>query len=658
MTALIIDGSATARAETTDLVTPPAASVRVAVRIDASQWAPDPEAMLAQYLGPTGVRLFLNSSQPALNWIDSGAGGHSEPALAPLPFTAGLRWIMAELIFDDGSGDHTVEWAWSGDNTDDADTVVWTSLGVATIPGTTDVDPTGGVTTIGGSGQAGEPSFEGYYLAAQIDVDAVTVAEPIFAAEAAGPVAFTDAEGVDWLGAGTAAIIGYPQPVEPVLLAGAARGAVANAPLVQLATDILNPLRIRVLRVPALAEVVSLSSTLGDQAREQRNAQGSGTVTLLGDDPAVPLIRKYDLVQHILESQVAVTTIVDDIVATDENPSEEAGERVTYSGPGHISLLRLGLVYPTRGVGRIPIERDRVWNWTSPIYDDGFWPLSSDVGPGDGDLREPGLQEGRPSVFPNIPGITWRGAQGDTQAFAPGGPVFYRGTITLPPGTRQYIGLCGADNHGDFYADGVKFATLPYGKGPPNWLDGVGAPIELSGGDVLFAARVFNVGPPYPTASANPVGLLFALAALDDAGEIDEIIGVADGTWRALGRPAAEPGMTPSRVARSFLEEWQARAALAGHDIPLISLTCDDLVDSDGQPWAQTPNIATKVGNDGMTFFTEIAATYWEMRMRPASLELDLWRKGTLPFSGVTYARAPAGNPNAGNIRSKMRRSL
>jgi hypothetical protein len=450
-----------------------------------------------------------------------------------------------------------------------------------------------------------------------------------------------------------------PPAVPPVLVNGAVRQAIANAPLIQVEGDAVHPLRARILRLPDLSLVAALTTSRADRAREQRNAPGSGEFQLLLDDPVAALVRKYDLIQHIIEGQVAFTTLVEDIDEQTVAMEEEAGEGLFLRGRGHLALLELGLVYPTRGPGAQPIERDRVWNWTTPVYDDSFWPVSTDVGPATGVVRTPLLQAGYPSVGFSIPGATWRGSTDDTQYHAPPGSVYYRSPPITVPTTREYIAIWAADNFGELYAGGQQIDTLARSRGRANYLEGHAVPITISSGTpIVFAARVVNVGGgALPGPTPNPVGFYFALVTHDQDGNVDSVIEVADGDWLALGRPASEPGMTPGEVARLTLEEWAARAAAAGQDIPPIALTCTDDVDSLGQPWSETPNIATKVGNDILTFFTEIAATYWEMRMRPASLDLDLYVHGTHPPSGVTYAPAPANDPLSGNIQSLRTRN-
>jgi chromosome segregation protein len=52
---------------------------------------------------------------------------------------------------------------------------------------------------------------------------------------------------------------------------------------------------------------------------------------------------------------------------------EDAEQVTVWSGRGHMALLERGVIYPSGGTGRLPIQDDRTFNWSSIEYDDSTW---------------------------------------------------------------------------------------------------------------------------------------------------------------------------------------------------------------------------------------------------------------------------------------------
>jgi hypothetical protein len=105
--------------------------------------------------------------------------------------------------------------------------------------------------------------------------------------------------------------------------------------------------------------------------------------------------------------------------------------------------------------------------------------------------------------------------------------------------------------------------------------------------------------------------------------------------------------MTPGEVLRHVIEEAQARGGL-----PSVELAFTDETDSDGVPWPETTDIATKVGYDLWTFFKELCATYIDLWMEPASFRLWAWNKGGRQTARDPNFRSPTDplDPMSGNL--------
>lgn len=619
-----------------------------------SDWVTGVSRRMAGERGST-IEVGIDDGAPWIAW-DDGTSWSTITSPTPWPFmdAPGTYWLIFAITNDSGSA--LVEFSWASSDTDNpeevVDTLLWSQSGVKDFAFDRSSWPNEG---FGIGDPVGGQSYFGFVRQAQVTIDAAEVLRPEFSFESVMP--FTDANDATWLLDGEASFV--PCVAEQVDvsidLTGAAAQAIVNAPRIWTDEDLASPLRFRLMRLPDMTPVMALNETVNEQFREQRNATGSGSAELLIDDPAAAVVRRYDLIQGIIDGQVAFTWVNENPTITSHNPDEEAGERIELSGRGHLALLEHGLVYPSRGLGHQPVERDRQWNWASRGYDDSWWAPAVPAGVATGPPRQPGNQEGPPEGGPSVTGNAWLASDGDTQALAPLGDVYYRGTISVPA-NGTYTVMWAADNFGELYMEGQRLDTLDRWTGD-NWLTAHRLEVELTAGDVLFAAKATNVGSlsDFP----NPVGLWLVLVTTNSEGEVDQVIGFASpATFRALGRPSQPPGMTPGRVARLVIEEWRARATAAGQDIAEVTLSSTDDVDSAGQPWPTAPNIATKVGTDLLTFFGEMAATHFEMRMRPGSLVLDLWLKGTTPPSGVVYTPALPSDPTVGNVRSLVRRVL
>lgn len=649
-------------ASTTDITTTPTSSVRIEVRVDSQQWddAAWYEVVNLFVPGATGlpkVALALDGPFPLFRWVD---GTETQVwSTVPLPFDRGIHWLAVDFDLDDGGGNHVVEFQTSDDDTDDPDVAVWVTLDTITDPGVASIDSA--VAPVSSVGRAVEYTgafspLPGYYRVARVTIDAVVEGFPEFFAEAVGTTTFTDTVGATWGMVGDSGIVDHPSTVPTITLPGASLTPQVNAPRITVPEDVEHPLRARLLALPDLSLVASIFDSFADQARAQRSATGTGSLSLMRDDPVVDLVEPPNrAVQFVIEGQAAFTMIVEGRTDQVVDVGEESREVATFTGRGHLMVLERMRLYPSRGVGQQPVQRSRVFNFAEPVYDDSTWPLSVDAGAANGPVRQPGLpQVGIPDGGPDVAGNFWKAAVGDTQVIAPPGDRYYRGTVSIPI-TRPYVVFWAADNWGDLYIDGQKASSLPQAGSYRNFISVTPIEVVLSAGNIVLAARVSNNengGVP------NPVGLYLVIANTTANGEINEIIATsADIAWKAVGPLDEPPGMTPGKVANIALDEYEARCFNEGQEpAAYITRTWTDTHDSLGQTWTSVPTIATDVGTNLLTFFTEMSATYFDMRMRPGSFTLDLVRKGTVVDSGVTYDTAPPTNNRAGNVRGLSRR--
>ena len=422
----------------------------------------------------------------------------------------------------------------------------------------------------------------------------------------------------------------------------------------------------------AFAAPYSLVNARSQQFQDTLSEAGSGSFVLQNDDADNATLTLDDprFVTFRVNGAGAWTMLVEAFEKTLVGSAEDA-EATKWSGRGHLAYLERGVVYPSRGVNTLPIEEDRLFNWTSPVFDDSAWGHVHSPGramqimiPGGwgstsvGTLVDRQFPDWDASALWPSPGTAYKGTPGD---------VYFRQSVTIvAQGTYTLFIIM--DNTGEFYVDGTLV-------GSPGSSDGNGfhtqtvATVDLSPGTHTFAAHVLNIARPTQpynadgTQDRNPGMLMWALYPVDATGAgptlVDYLPGThrpipagnaiahSDSTCRAAAFPASPPGMTPGQVIRIALEEAQGRGALAG-----VALDFTDDVDSNGSPWPNVADIATKVGNDLLTFYREIAGTYVDLWMQPGSLTLSAYRNGTMgSLTGVTF-HPPTDlyDPSSGNL--------
>lgn len=292
-------------------------------------------------------------------------------------------------------------------------------------------------------------------------------------------------------------VIAPPPPPSPLRLAGTVRGAKPGAPKLQFVSTALpagaypavgdpangvRPFHARLMRLPGFDFVADLPDSFGRQFQDQLNDAGSGTISLLNDDANLPDIKIGDLIQFILYGIVAFTMVVEQIDAHLVDPAEESAEFTTISGRGINALLEWGLVYPSRGPYTLPVEVDRVFNWTSPQYDDSSWLP--------------------PQLFIRTANVVWANSFNDffgflmwadrpdcTGVFAPPGTVWFRRSFEVPVGMNKLHINFVADNIVNLYIDGQPVGSA---ENPPPFKAST-VDLDITAGTHLIAAECVNV---------------------------------------------------------------------------------------------------------------------------------------------------------------------
>ena len=436
-------------------------------------------------------------------------------------------------------------------------------------------------------------------------------------------------------------------------------GATVSAPLVYLEAAAPATLAVRrVHRVSPTVVQATLASSYDERWIDQLNDAGSGSIVLDNDDEDLGDFGEGDMIRFDVHGQPAMMILAREFNQTTVAGDEEYGEATTISGPGHMAVLDEAVVYPSRGVEVLPVENDRCFNWAAVPYDDSDWITATSHGAyGDNvvdwlDGETGGYwpfdwpDGGADYIGPNISPI------GD----APQGDCYYRKVFTAPGG--RVIIYAGADNVGDLWIDGQKVRELGSIDGAESGFAQVDYFVmELSAGDHTLAAHVWNA-PDDGDPGNNPTMLILSMFEADITGQPTSTVPIinTDNTWLICEYPPYPPGMTPGEVMIVALEEAQARGSLTAVT-PMFTRD----VDSDGVPWPETTDIATKVGTDYLTFFAkEMGESYIDLWMAPSGFELYAWvadgRGSTV--SVTLHEPTDAGDPLTGNLTALTHRKV
>ena len=428
------------------------------------------------------------------------------------------------------------------------------------------------------------------------------------------------------------------------------------------------PFRATLRRRNAPATVVAeILDGFGFQWQDQLNEVGSASFNVANDDPVLGLIGSGDLVLFEVDDAPAFTMLVRELNRTTIAEGEEAAQTTTIAGPSTLAVLDEAIVYPVRPLWCWPIQDDRLFSWPSFDYYDAWWGrpevmaryIPENYGESYwGEDQGEGNWVSWPKDFPDW-GATWQWAAGEgTWQYARAGTAYMRMTFGVydPDVTKVEMAVA-ADNVAHIYFDGQRIGETEWRREETSvWSE----TIDVTPGLHVVAFEVINN---YSTITEqledlNPAGLLMSIFALGPGEErVYPPIARSDAfvSWTVLAYPATVPGMTPGEAMLICIREAQGRGALAG-----VSITFSEKLDSAGKPWPLMGEISTRVGNDLLTFFKELANTYIDFAISPGGLVLSAWVKGTRGQDRGIALTAPTDHtdPMSGNLRQLTHRRI
>jgi hypothetical protein len=438
----------------------------------------------------------------------------------------------------------------------------------------------------------------------------------------------------------------------------------------------VTTLTARVVRRADMGVVTDLPLSRERHWLDQLNEPGSGSVIVQADDPALAAVADGDVVQFLLDGTVAFAYLVRAREHVAIDPSEASGQITTLSGPGLLAVLDEAVVYPSPGLDSQPVQETRLFSWPAFDYDDSSWTTAVELADVGGTTRGATMPPGPLNDTSSITywadtNITeyqdmsawfiWADVSATPGPFAgvspleaaPGGTCYFRKRFTVPAGAVALQFGVLFDEAGQLFLDGMSLSEGDYGTEPN--INTFNGSVPISPGEHELAAVVTNDFEDPGDVSHNPGALAaYAIAVDASGGTVGPFPTVhTDSTWLMLPYPATPPGVTPGKALRTVVTEGQARGALGG-----VTMDFTDTADSEGVAWPVVGDISTAVGNDVLAFARELAETYLDVWLDPATLVLRAWVQDG---RGVTrdvelHPVTDAADPMSGNVRTLTHR--
>lgn len=433
-------------------------------------------------------------------------------------------------------------------------------------------------------------------------------------------------------------LIGAPRTF---VMNGAVRTALPGRPMVAREGEVIPRLRASLHKRthPWDTEAV-LDGSFGRQWRDELNEAGSGSMKIGNEETQSTLPAEGDMIRFEDQGWACFSWVIREINRQQIAQGEEVDEVTEFTGEGLLGLLREAVVYPANDIGAVsmrPIEDTRYFSWQSNAYNDDAWATAQVVShyePGvlqtpDGEPPGSGMyggvtdwpEHGTPVITTNM-GTYW---------LAPGGWCYLRKLFWFgeEETARTLIVYGAVDDASMWWFDGIPmFQTYEWTN---TNADLIYFTVDVTPGWHVISVAVENsTAPPMWSELFERYINSWLLMCLvyrydDNTGEpYGDPFVWSDATWKIVDYPPHPPGWTPGSVLhRAFFEAGWAR-----HSLPGIQLAFTEETDSDGNPWPEVGDIATKVGTDYFTFIAkEMTETYIDVWMGP-DLRLYAWVKG------------------------------
>ena len=375
----------------------------------------------------------------------------------------------------------------------------------------------------------------------------------------------------------------------------------------------MTDIRLRVLDADLTTDLGPLLQAYGIEWLDEGLDVGAGRFTIPNDSPSI--VANGDILNR---DNVVIVEDLDNpgwdghawLVRRRNRKRGDRWDPVTIGGPGVLELLRSNLVEYARGFDAgIPTD-ERPFGWMAIDYDDTVPGWIAGSGWDGGTQAAPvfSVQAGYPESWP-VPSAHWIGPgplsplPNDGQGHKADDYWYHRDRL-ISGYAGEAVLFITADNAHQTYYNG---SLIVEGQ---QWREFQQEAITLTGDDVL-AVEVYNIDASNNRGFNNPSSLLWAIATVDDEGEIDEVLFRSQpGRGRTNPFPGAPPGVTKGEILATLFDEGKGRGWLAP-----VTRGFDKDTDSRGEPWVDELLWVCQVGNDSVLSVGE--------RLRETGL--DIW---------------------------------
>lgn len=377
-----------------------------------------------------------------------------------------------------------------------------------------------------------------------------------------------------------------------------------------------------------------IEDTFSRSFTEQLNDVGNFTFSMLRTDYLASSITFDNEVVFYINGVARFRGIIVDINHTHRAQGEEVEQIVVINGLGMLAALKHRIVYPSRGVGVLPIEDVRTFSWVGADYTTTVtnWSLAKIV-----NYRSNYAGTGpRPDLWPNINGRwIWGNVPGVHAYGAPVGVNLFRRDITLAE-DGIYRFFYAGDDVMRLWIDGAHITWFAGSGKIGEYVD-----IEMTAGEHVIAAKVANF--PEIPGRINPAGFIFAGYRVAASGLLEELVVESNTAWRVMPYPVRAPGFSVGKVIRLLFEA-------AGLDATW-NLDFSDAQDSDGNAWTYQREISLNVGRTYVEAMRELMQVHADIAVAPGTRTIRAWNRGTRGrVRGVTLQQTT--NPKTSDFLS------
>lgn len=394
-------------------------------------------------------------------------------------------------------------------------------------------------------------------------------------------------------------------------------------------------------RVTLTVDGELLDAPFGIEWQEIGSAVGSGAFRLLRDDDQVANCTVGAMVVVAVDGTDRFAWRIRDITDDALNEDEEAGEIVTFSGPGTADDLKDIIVYPSKGVYVVesppappefdglrivtkPTSPDRPFGWMEPGYDDSAWGTAVEVLTPAGPFRPEGFPD------PDARWIWYEAAVSDEHPV--GDAALFRDTFTPESAIVFAVKVFfAARDQVQCYVDDVLVASTDPATETDVGYKARAVVVEINGS--LPHTLSFRV-------DHNVEGMAGLLYTVYEHNTDTVLARSSDSTLTVDA--TTEPGMTPGEIVNAMVDEAQARDASI---LPNLATSFTATDDSDSTAWDPiVGDFAVRVGDDGISLLEQLSEGWveWSMEIGQDSYLgqlLAMWAPGGRGgASGVVFA--------------------